>query len=130
MSTLSRRSFVQLASASAAFLPAFVGAADAHILVPASVCGRWGFLNERFEFEIKPQYKSVFGFASDLAAVQLNGKWGYIDTTGQFVIQPTYLIAGPFRHGIAQVVVGDISNLPNAKHAYVDKTGNYIWGPN
>ena len=121
MPMLSRRSFVHLASASAvaAYLPAFACAADPHILVPASVCGRWGFLNERFEFEIKAQYEAVFGFASDLAAVQLNGKWGYIDRKGKIILAPQYDEARNFHYGSSPVRIGKLWGFvkPNGQFA-------------
>ena len=71
MSILTRRSFVQIASASTAAmclpLQSFAGGPD--VLVPANVCGQWGFVDDKATMKIEARYEAAFGFASDLAAV-------------------------------------------------------------
>lgn len=66
--------------------------------------GKWGFVNRRGEFDIKPEFDGVAGFSEGLAAVRVGpDNWGYIDRDGRMVIPPQFLLAGSFFHGVAAV---------------------------
>jgi hypothetical protein len=57
-----------------------------------------------------------------LAVVQIGEKYGYINTSGNILINPLFDYVGSFHNGLAQVRLDD-------KMAYINKKGEYIWGP-
>jgi hypothetical protein len=65
--------------------------------------GRWGYVDNRNLFAIKPQFVSAKRFSEGLAPVSLDSKFGYIDSTGRFVIEPQFAFAEPFSEGLALV---------------------------
>lgn len=48
--------------------------------LPASLQGKWGYLNEKGDWAIEPQYEQTRFFANGFAKVKYEGKWGYINT--------------------------------------------------
>ncbi len=62
----------------------------------ASQDKKYGFMDNDFNWTIKPAYELCEPFSCGLAAVKLNGKWGYINTKGELVIQPQFQVALPF----------------------------------
>ena len=57
---------------------------------------KWGFINEKGNVVIEPQYVKAKSFSNGLAAVY-NGKyWGFIDKSNQLVIEYQYLDADYF----------------------------------
>ncbi|MEG2812105.1 MAG: WG repeat-containing protein [Clostridium sp.] len=68
-------------------------------LAPAKLNGKWGFINTKGEFVIKPQFDDFVvedykykrkTFSEGLESVQKNGKWGAIDKSGNLVIDYKY----------------------------------------
>lgn len=121
--------------------------------------GKWGFIDKTGTIVLAPQYDYQAEFSEGLAAVSIDGKLGYIDKTGKIVIplggeefseglaaafvpgkdgqkgkrgyidktgtiviQPRFGGAEKFSQGLAEVTV-------DGKAAYIDHTGNYVWGP-
>ncbi len=77
-------------------------------LIPASIKGKCGYVNEFGEWIIDPQYDKCGLFADNgLAPIEVNEKFGYIDKTGSYVIKPTkFDWASPFgKNGLAVVSV-------------------------
>lgn len=55
-------------------------------LAPVQVgAGQWGFINERQEWVIQPQFEDAKAFQAGRAAAKKNGKWGFINTRGQWL---------------------------------------------
>ena len=52
--------------------------------------GKYGFVNAKEKFIIKPIFDEVTKFQSQLSMVKYNGKWGVIDLHGRTVIEPKY----------------------------------------
>jgi len=113
-------------------------------LAPVQVEEKWGYINQKGEIVIKPQFDAAFAFRDGLAHVAveaklveergmwhrpiyelvkgrslLNAKWGYIDKKGTFVIQPHFADAARFSEGRAVVMQG-------RKCGYIDKTGKPV----
>lgn len=86
--------------------------------------GKYGFIDEKGEFVVTPQYEEADNFYQGLAAVKTNGKWGFIDKNGEMVIQPEFEKARGFwsDQGLAQVQL-------DGKWGYVDKSGNLAIEP-
>ncbi len=64
---------------------------------------RWGYLDQKWEIAVSPQFMEAGKFSEELAPVLLNKKWGYISTDGKFQINPHYERAEEFSEGLAAV---------------------------
>lgn len=107
---------------------------------------KWGFVDKTGKVAVPLQFGAARAFNEGLAAVcvgsctsyvkgryrpeyspeRFEGKWGYIDAKGAFVINPQFDEAYYFENGIAQVTIGKGAD---AKSAYIDKTGKFVWNP-
>lgn len=86
----------------------------------ASYKGKSGFINEKGDWFISPDYEEVIGFAYGLAAVRKEEKWGYIDHRGVYIIEPEFDKAGPFmENGIASIEIEGTAY-------YLDIRGNKV----
>lgn len=43
------------------------------------VHGKWGFINQKNEMVVKPQFDEIGYYSEGLAAVRIDGKWGFIN---------------------------------------------------
>ncbi len=85
--------------------------------------GRDGFIDNKGNVIIQPQYKSTFRFSDGLAKVMVeNNLEGYIDRTGKMVIAPQFEDAYDFYEGMAQIKVDE-------KFGFIDKTGKIVVSP-
>ncbi len=79
---------------------------------------KWGFINEKAEFVIKPQFDRANPFQKNgLAIVEINERVGVIDETGSYIVHPIYQFIEPFSEGLA--VVGEIEGMMRA----IDESG-------
>jgi hypothetical protein len=93
-------------------------------LYPVSVKGKWGYMNNRFEIVIKPQFDYAEDFSGGIAVVAKQHKegnnlielFGYIDTIGNMIVECRYEKAYDFSEGLAAIV-------QNGKYGFVDKNG-------
>lgn len=46
--------------------------------------GKWGFVNEKQQWVIQPQFEDAKSFQTGRAAVKQNGKWGFINKRGDW----------------------------------------------
>lgn len=77
-------------------------------LYPASIKTldgtKWGYIDEKGNMIIKPQYDYARDFQDNgLAVVEINNKFGAIDESNNFVIEPKYGTITDFSEGRAQV---------------------------
>ncbi|MCJ7692778.1 MAG: WG repeat-containing protein [Sedimentisphaerales bacterium] len=90
--------------------------------------GNFGYINQKGELAIKPQFVWASDFAEGLAAVVpgpknedgSRGKIGYINQLGQLVIKPKFNYCGPFSEGLA------VASDNSGKFDYIDKTGKWV----
>lgn len=82
----------------------------------------YGFINDKGEKVIKPQYANARDFSEGLAAVKDVDKWGFINGKGDVVIEPQYSFVGDFKEGLAFVLV-------NGQYGYIDKKGKMVINP-
>ena len=116
--------------------------------------GIFGFINERGDPVIEPQFSAAKAFSDGLAAVKISDRWGYIDKGKAFVINPRFIEAGHFKEGLAPVrensntwsyvnrrgetviaaqfeearafVEGRAAVMLNGRWGYIDPTGAWI----
>ena len=96
-------------------------------LSAVKIGGKWGYVNEKSEIVITPQFVSAFPFSEGLAKVRIDSLFsdiGYINKKGEFVIKPSFNGGESFSEGLASV-----QDSSNNKWGYIDKTGTYVIKP-
>jgi hypothetical protein len=93
-------------------------------LIPVKFNGKWGYVNERGEWLIKPEYDYADNFYSELARVEKDHKYGFIDKKGNIVINFSYIYAGNFLENDLAPVQCD--NKHNFYYGYINKKGEMI----
>jgi WG containing repeat len=99
-----------------------------------SADGRWGYIEQKKTYVIKPQFDDAKRFSEGLAPAALGKKFGYIDATGRFVIEPQFVFAEPFSEGLALVFLDWGLNFFGqaegytlfVRAGYVDHTGKMV----
>lgn len=93
-------------------------------LAPVRIGKKWGYVNEKDQIIIKPQFKIAKQFSEELAPVTINGKkWGFIDKTGKFIIQPQFTNAEDFSEGLAAVS----KDTEKGRYwEFIDKSGKIV----
>ena len=82
---------------------------------------KWGFINEKGNFVIKPIYDDVRDFVDGRAVVSYKGRWGVIDSMGKILIPFKYLNLSTPSEGFA--IVEDFD-----KHKfYIDTMGKKVF---
>lgn len=96
-------------------------------LAAVKIGGKWGYVNEKGEIVIAPQFVSAFPFSEGLAYVRIDRFFndiGYINKNGEFVIKPNFNGGQSFSEGLACV-----QDEKTGKWGYIDKTGSYVIKP-
>src|SRR6266436_599332 len=107
-------------------------------LVPLSIKGKWGFMDQTGKLSIKPQFDDAEDFSEGLAPVKVQSAdtvwcpadtqgnrsgstmmYGYIDKTGKLVIPAVFNSAEPFSEGLASVRKCD-------QAFFIDKAGKTV----
>ena len=96
--------------------------AEVQDLIAMDFGSRWGYINEKGETAIHPQFQQARPFHEGLAAVNLSDKWGYIDRQGEFSINLLYDECGDFSEGLAPVKW-------YGRWGFIDKTGSFAIHP-
>lgn len=118
-------------------------------LAGAKLNGKWGFINEKGEWVIKPTFDQVLPFSQGLAAANKGfhfdpknaeacktGKWGFINAKGEWVVEPAFENVESFQEGYAKVNIGaqyrayrGIS-LMGGKWGFIKSDGSWFIEPN
>ena len=79
---------------------------EIHIAAISTISGfRWGYINSKGEFVIKPVYNWAREFQENgLAVVSAKNLLGIIDKSGKYVVQPKYQSIQEFSEGLAVVI--------------------------
>jgi hypothetical protein len=95
-------------------------------LAPAEIKGKYGYINSKGEWAIKPKFSFALPFEEELAAVQVGkgsqSKAGYVNAKGEWIITAKFDEARRFCSGLAPVRIND-------KWGYIDKNGDWIIKP-
>jgi hypothetical protein len=88
-----------------------------------------GFIDKTGRFVIPEKFDEAGDFSEGLARVRVDGKWGFIDGTGSVVIRLDAGVPQDFSNGLARVLIPGAERVMRAKMGYIDKTGQYVYGP-
>lgn len=92
---------------------------------------KWGFINVKGEFLVKPQFISAGNFSNGLAPVQVavkrdggtDERWGFINKQGEMVIEARFDNVHEFRGGLAA------AKLIDGQWGFIDTTGKFVIEP-
>lgn len=87
-----------------------------------------GFIDKKGNWVVPAFFERCGNFSEGLAAVMIEGKFGYINKKGEVIITPKYTRAGSFTAGWAEVDTPGDDEF-TLKRGYINKSGNYVWGP-
>jgi len=87
--------------------------------------GKYGYINSKGEYTIKPRFANATNFQEGVALVQgENYQFGYIDASGKYAIEPQFSSAFGFQKGKA------IAQSPqNQLYGAIDMQGNWAIKP-
>jgi hypothetical protein len=98
------------------------------ILTPQkSTNEKWGYVDEKGDFKIRPQFETAMPFKEELAVISVKKKFGYINMLGKAVIHPQFDDARSFSEELAAVMIYDQNS--NKKWGFINKTGRFLIKP-
>lgn len=62
--------------------------------------GKWGFIDEKGAFVIKPRWDAISSFSEGWLAVRSGDKWGFVDEKDNVVIEPKWDDVGELSEGL------------------------------
>jgi hypothetical protein len=86
--------------------------------------GKWGYLDDKGNYRIKPIFELALPFKEGLAVVSVSNKFGFIDGLGRPVIRFQFDNARNFCDGLAAVMI--VNQNMAQKWGYIDKTGQFL----
>ena len=89
------------------------------LLAPVKYKGKYGFINEKGSWLIKPKFDSVGIFYNGYADFYQNGKSGLINSSGEIVITAKYNFIGDVESDLAIVEIND-------RYNFSDLEGNIV----
>lgn len=92
--------------------------------VPAAKGRKWGFINTKGEWVVRPQFEYADYFHNGLAKVIVKGKTGYIRQDGTMAIEPRFEEGDDFLDTIT-VVRGYFQN--KFQNLYINTCGKILW---
>ncbi len=92
---------------------------DGALRMPGKIVGaKCGFIDQRANFVLKPQFEDVSEFSEGLAGVRIKDKWGFVERSGNVLIAPNFDQVSEFHEGLCAVKL-------NGWWHYVEKTGKF-----
>ncbi|MCX7923003.1 MAG: WG repeat-containing protein [Clostridia bacterium] len=88
---------------------------------------KWGYINNKGEFTIKPIYDWAEDFQDNgLAVVGVGGLSGVIDKTGKYVVEPKYDSINQFSEGLATAYSNQKFSVINTQGKVIFESEGYI----
>jgi hypothetical protein len=91
------------------------------LVAPAKFSGKYGFIDTKGKWHIKPIFDSVGIFYKGFADVYKDGKDGVIDSKGKIVIDYNYDFVGLVENKIALILLNDKYNYINLEGKLISK---------
>jgi len=88
-------------------------------LFPIKLDGKWGYINQKGEVIIEPQFRFAEDFSEGLAGATTDSGSGLIDSNGEFLVQPRFQKVFSFNEGVAVALERD-------KAGFIDRDGNWL----
>jgi len=106
-----------------AFILFFSASNAQSYLAAVKVYYDWGFVDEKGEWFIEPQFEGAKSFIEDIALVKVDGQWHYLNLNKEIISEnKPYKVKHHFSEGLARVI-------ENNRWGYIDKTGEYVIPP-
>lgn len=91
-------------------------------LYPVLVDGDWGYINQKGEIILEPEYQNARPFHEGLAAIRESWGWKYINEKGEVKIEGNFNNINNFSGGKAAVQF-------DGRWGYINKSGNFAINP-
>ena len=75
-------------------------------LYPIEQDGRWGYINNKGQVVVGPQFDYAWDFSEGIGRIEVKGKKGFIDKSGAMLARPEFDNAQDFSEGLAAVQKG------------------------
>jgi hypothetical protein len=93
---------------------------ECYVQAKDNLKNKYGYLNEKGEWAIPPQYSEAHFFKDGLAGIKdENDKWGFINCNNEIVIEPQFKFVGYFQEGFASI-------KQNGKWGFINRKGEII----
>lgn len=87
---------------------------------------KWGYINDKGKFIIKPQYDSAEDFMSNgLTKVSLKGRLGIIDKAGKTIVGCHYSNINNFRNGVA--IAYNYTDTYSSRYFIINESGKILF---
>jgi hypothetical protein len=83
---------------------------------------KYGFINEKGDVKVTPQFNNVEDFSDGLALISNGRQNGFIDKEGKFIINPQFDFATSFEENYAVIKQGEL-------YGYINKEGKIVINP-
>jgi hypothetical protein len=87
-----------------------------------TTCEKFGVIDTKGEFIVKPIYDRIEDYSEGLACVFIDGKYGFIDVNGDLIIKPKFDSVDNFFNGLAGFYKNE-----GEEFGYIDHKGNIVW---
>jgi len=88
-----------------------------------TIPGKFGFIDQKENWVIPPEFDAADDFKEGLARVLKNGKWGYINTKGKMIIAPYFRLCFSFLNGYAK------ASVDNTNWGLINTEGKFVIEP-
>jgi hypothetical protein len=96
----------------------------------AELDGKWGVINSKFEWVLKPEYEELGDWETgryfdekDYLVARNDNKWGFINRRGEWIVQPLFEILGEYdKEDYCQALLDN-------KFGWIDRNGNWLIEP-
>ncbi len=83
------------------------GSDENDVLIIKTTDDLYGFVNQKGDWIVQPQYEYMSRFEDGIALVERNNKWGYINKLGQEILPIQYDGAHDFKNSYADATIGN-----------------------
>lgn len=108
----------------------FCGTLAAQQLIPFHYAHKWGYINEKHEIVIQPQFEEADFFNGNIARVRNNRKYGVIDKTGKIIHPCQYELTDYFSDGFMKIRKSRMDNGKELREEFLLDRNGKILNPN
>jgi hypothetical protein len=87
---------------------------------------KFGYINNKGQVVVKPQFDFADSFYDGMGRVEKDGKFGFINSVAKIVVFPQYNMVSPFSDGLASVKIPDGTCTLCGEWAFINKDGQVV----